>query len=186
MTEPVTFCIVDIETNGSDPEDSEVIQLSLLLVEVDPETGRALGPGCLSTQQREPRSMSKAVQEKVGISLESLRGAEFHEEALWAVYSQADYLVSHMREFDQHFLLPHLPDMASIPWLCILQDIPWQDEFDAEKFTLDKLIELTGGPVSNQDTVSDCQAMVRLLDQPLPTSMKTGFRYLLEGDSYQD
>jgi DNA polymerase III epsilon subunit-like protein len=45
MTEPVTFCIVDIETNGSDPEDSEVIQLSLLLVEVDPETGRAPGPG---------------------------------------------------------------------------------------------------------------------------------------------
>ena len=179
MTEPVTFCIIDIEANGTDPEESEVIELSLLLVDVDPETGRALGPGSLCTQQREPRSMSKAMQDKVGMTLDALRGTEFHTEALHAVYSQADYLVSHMREFDQHFLLPHLPEMASIPWFCLLKDIPRQQEFDGEKFTLDKLIELTGGPVSSQDTVSDCRAMVRLLDQPLPASKRTGFSYLM-------
>lgn len=180
MTEPVTFCIIDIEANGTDPEESEVIELSLLLVDVDPETGRALGPGSLCTQQREPRSMSKAMQDKVGMTLDALRGTEFHTEALHAVYSQADYLVSHMREFDQHFLLPHLPEMASIPWFCILQDIPWYVEFDNENFTLDKLIALTGGPVSSQDTVSDCQAMAQLLNQPLPASKTTGFSYLLD------
>lgn len=124
MSETAVALIVDTETTGLSAGD-EPIELALIRCSIDSQ-GNQVGEAFRYCGRREPAVPINPRAQKVhGITLESLRGADFDHATVARLIGEADVLVAHNASFDARMLAKLYPDVRRKSWRCTYRQWPW-------------------------------------------------------------
>jgi DNA polymerase-3 subunit epsilon len=176
----VKLAIVDVETTGLDPEENELIGLSVVCVDVDRVTGEFLEVLGSYSGQREPtQPMPPDVEQITGILATDLEGTRLDLARINALLEGCELVLAHNAAFDRAFLAPHVPVIERFKWACSLRDIDWFGIEQQSKASIDHLLSLYNLNESNGTPADDCRALIQILGRPLPVSCHTGFAALL-------
>jgi DNA polymerase-3 subunit epsilon len=158
--------IVDTETTGTDPSVGKVIELAVVVFEYCAATG-VVGRVLESYDGLEdpgvpiPQS-STAIH---GITDEMVRGQRIDEASVARVLDGVGLVIAHNAGFDRKFLEPRLPLMASLPWACSWQEVPWS-EAGIESSKLEYLAYRYGFFYEGHRAEIDCRALLEVLRRP--------------------
>lgn len=174
------LAVVDIETTGLDPLQDELICLAVVCLELDLLSGKLLKIIDSYTGQREPTyPMTTAVEQMLGLSATELAGQVIDTQRISALLQGCELVIAHNAAFDRSFIEPHVPSCGHWVWACSLRDIDWFDTEQQPSASIDHLLLLYGLQACNGTPLADCQALISILDMPLPVSDGTGFAALL-------
>jgi DNA polymerase-3 subunit epsilon len=120
------IAVVDVETEGFDPETDQVIEIAAALVQTDSEgritsiLGKAYG------LQDPGRPLMPKIAALTGLSDAKLEGQAIDIWKVTAVIARADAILAHSARFDAGFVRRLLPGVAQLPWVCSLNDVDWR------------------------------------------------------------
>lgn len=171
--------ILDTETTGLDPATDHIIELALLRVEVDADTGRALRLTDRYVGLEDPgRAIPPFIEQLTGITDLMLTGCLLDEDRIAAMLEGDPLVIAHQARFDRPFVEARLPRFASLSWACSIADIDWKRE-GIGSCKLDYIAGHMGWFFDAHRAEADCQALLAVLDRPLPRSGRTGFAHLM-------
>lgn len=173
------LAVVDSETTGIDPEMDEVICLSVLCVRVDRLDGRFLGVVGSEVEWQEPDFYFEEAQAITEVPMSSLAGRRFDRAKVDAPLAQTDLVVAHNAVFEWAFLTPLFPALGQLRWACSLDDIDWSSEHNVSHPLIANILEACGHEPHDGSPADACNALVKVLSQPLPRSSETGFCRLI-------
>lgn len=174
------LAVVDVETTGLDPQEHELIGLSVVCVEVDRVTGEFLKVLGSYSGQREPtKPMLAEIEQVIGIRAADLAGMSLDLVRIDALLEGCELLLAHNACFDRSFLAPHVPLFEHFAWACSLRDIDWSGAEQQSMASIDHLLSSYNLKESDGTPADDCCALIEILSKPLPVSGETGFAALL-------
>jgi DNA polymerase-3 subunit epsilon len=89
-----------------------------------------------------------------------------------AAVGNPSIVIAHHAEFDRPFLERRFDFFSRLPFACSMRQVAWEDEgFEDTKLTY--LLMKAGLFHRPHDAASDCAAVLRLLDSPLPSGVTT-------------
>ncbi len=175
--------LLDTETTGLDASREKIIELALVRVEVDAETGRPCGAVQVYDGLEDPgMPISPEIETLTGISNDMVRGQRLDEARVAELLAGADLIVAHNAAFDRPFVEARLPAFAQLPWACSFADIDWRTEGQSSA-KLENLALSQGWFYDAHRAEMDCHALLAVLGQTLPTSQQTGLARLLRAGS---
>ena len=162
-----------MESTGLSLEDDEVVQLGMLPFSYDAVSGKILSvhKGQAFVGLREASvPMSQEASLITGITDQDLVGKKIDQAEVERIVAGADVVIAHNAAFDRPMVEKVWQCFEAKPWACTLADVDWLSEgFAAGK--LDYLGLQFGWFYDGHDALTDCEACLALLTQPLP---KTG------------
>lgn len=171
--------LLDTETTGLDASREKIIELALVRVEVDAETGRPCGAVQVYDGLEDPgMPISAEIEALTGISNDMVRGQRLDEVRVAELLAGADLIVAHNAAFDRPFVEARLPGFAQLPWACSFADIDWKTEGQSSA-KLENLALSHGWFYDAHRAEMDCHALLAVLGQTLPKSQQTGLARLL-------
>lgn len=176
--------IVDTETTGLNAQQDCLIELGLLVFDYDPQTGQPIH--LVSTYQglEDPkRPIPAEIVQLTGITDEDVAGQSLDVPRIRKLLTGVSLVIAHNAAFDRPFLEKRLPFFQEVPWGCSLQEIPWEAEgLNSKK--LDYIAVQMGFFFDAHRSLTDCQALLRILSLPLPRSSTLGMSHILahQGD----
>jgi DNA polymerase-3 subunit epsilon len=175
------MAILDTETTGFSGDD-ELIEIALLLVSFDRESGQVLKVEEEYQGLREPSVPSDKRAKKVhGIEDHELVGKSLDYSYIKSILDKADLIVAHNASFDRRFVTKIVPEASEKSWYCSMNGIKWR----SKGFSSTKLAELLDEHSISVDTrhraMADAWATMKLLSIP---DRETGKPYLDELLSY--
>lgn len=171
--------LLDTETTGLDASREKIIELALVRVEVDIETGRPCGAVQVYDGLEDPgMAISAEIEALTGISNDMVRGQRLDEARVAELLAGADLIVAHNAAFDRPFVEARLPAFAQLPWACSFADIDWRTEGQSSA-KLENLALSHGWFYDAHRAEMDCHALLAVLGQTLPKSQQTGLARLL-------
>ena len=120
------IAVIDVETEGLDPETDQVIEIAAALVRTDSEgritsiLGKAYG------LQDPGRPLMPKIAALTALSDAKLEGQAIDVENVTAVIARADAILAHGARFDAGFARRLLPGIVHLPWVCSLNDVDWR------------------------------------------------------------
>jgi len=118
---PKKLLIIDTETTGLDPSDSQCIEVGAILFSLDFRAVLAQQSFLLPVSTNDAEHINKIPAEISMINQPWLEGLNYFN----SLVSSADLLVAHNVAFDKKwFGIDPLPQLKK-PWLCTMEDIPW-------------------------------------------------------------
>ncbi len=122
-----TALILDCETTGLETTD-KVIEIGMLLVEFDRETGK-IGAilETLSGFEDPGEPLSPEITKITGITDADVKDHQFNDEAVERLASRADLVIAHNAGFDRKMMEARFPVFERSYWACSFVDIPWSD-----------------------------------------------------------
>ena len=194
LTDPATddgntglALIVDTETTGMDKQQDQVIELGMLLVRYQRDTGRfvdIIGRYCGLEDPGVP--LSQVVQTVTGLSDADLAGQTMDDERVMQLIADADLVIAHNAAFDRPFLERRWPLFKDKAFACSVNEIDWM----ASGFTsakLELLVYHCGHFYDSHRALNDCHALLFVLSQLLAPTGESAMNQLLrraEGSSY--
>ena len=163
----VHIAVVDSETTSLDPGTAEVIGLGVLCVRVDRARGQMLSMVGSAFGWQEPKSYPPAAEAVTGLSASQLVGCRLDRPRIEALLSQADLVVAHHAAFERPFLEPLFPQLAELRWACALYDIDWRTGQHMSHPSINGLLNAYGLGSSDKTPEGDCNALVKIMSQPL-------------------
>ncbi|MDP1654809.1 MAG: 3'-5' exonuclease [Hylemonella sp.] len=171
--------LLDTETTGLDASREKIIELALVRVEVDIETGRPCGAVQVYDGLEDPgMPISAEIEALTGISNDMVRGQRLDETRVAELLAGVDLIVAHNAAFDRPFVEARLPAFAQLPWACSFADIDWKTEGQSSA-KLENLALSHGWFYDAHRAEMDCHALLAVLGQTLPKSQQTGLARLL-------
>lgn len=171
--------VLDTETTGLDWRKDKVIELALLLVEVDVDTGLPLKVLDVYDELEDPGMPIPATALRVtGITDDMVRGKRLDEDRIATLMDGVSLVIAHNARFDRAFLEARLPAFAALPWACSLADIDWGEEGRGSA-KLEFLASELGWFYDAHRAEMDCHALLAVLAEALPRSGHSGLKALL-------
>ena len=171
--------VLDTETTGLSHQTDKIIELAMLLVQVDANTGLPFGPVEVFEGFEDPGMPIPAVaQEVTGIRDEMVQGHRLDDALVAAMVARADLVVAHNAGFDRPFVEARFPVFAAKAWACSFADIDWKAA-GAGSSKLSALAQDHGWFYDAHRAQVDCHALLQVLARPVPKSPSTGLSQLL-------
>jgi len=176
--------ILDTETTGLDWRAERIIELAMLAVDVDMQTGMPVGevevyedfedPGC---------SIPPEIVKLTGITDQDVKGQSLNEAKIKDMVSRADLIVAHNAGFDRPFVENRLDVFEHKAWACSFQGINWKAQ-GLGSAKLEFLCSEFGWFYDAHRAQVDCHALLRVLSSPLqsdkPDGISTGLLQLFK------
>lgn len=119
--------VIDTETTGLDPQADKVIEIGFVLVEVN-DNGKVFRVLERYNGMRDPgEPLSDQIKKITGITDADLAGKTFDLPCIDAAIARADIVVAQNAAFDRKFLEKDFKALEKKPWLCSLQQGPWEE-----------------------------------------------------------
>ncbi|HET8869674.1 MAG TPA: 3'-5' exonuclease [Aquabacterium sp.] len=177
----VKVAILDTETTGLDATRDQIIELALILVDVDSQSGQPIKVTHVYDELEDPGRPIPADAVKVtGITDDMVAGKRLNDELIVDLISGVSLVIAHNARFDRGFVERRLPAFAALPWACSVTEIDWSAEGRGSA-KLEFLAHELGWFYDAHRAEMDCHALLAVLTQPLPISGVTGLKRLLDG-----
>ena len=171
--------ILDTETTGLDQGRERIIELALLCVDVDCETGLPVGPVQVYDGLEDPgKPIPPEVVGITGIQDADVRGKALDEARIDALLEGVELVIAHNAGFDRPFVERRLARFATLPWACSFADIDWKAQGRGSA-KLENLAQELGFFYDAHRAEMDCHALLAVLAAPLPLGNQTGLQRLL-------
>jgi DNA polymerase-3 subunit epsilon len=174
----VRSCVVlDTETTGLNRTEDQIIEIGLVEVKFNSETGDALSAENVYTAFQDPgMPLSEEVKAITGITDEMVKGHSIDWSIVSNLIADADIVAAHNAAFDRPFIERHVPASSSKIWGCSLKQIDWS----AKGYAIQKLEILGiyhGFFIDAHRALNDTKALSYLLSLK---NESTGTTYLSE------
>ncbi|MCL5780884.1 MAG: exonuclease domain-containing protein [Firmicutes bacterium] len=156
--------IVDVETTGLDPEEDEIIELSIILFTFNRDTGEIREIVDEYTGLNEPSVPIKRGATKVnGLKMDDVEGEYLDDDKIISIIGRAEFIVAHNAKFDLGFI--GYKAAYTKPWFCSMNGIAWRRKGFASK-ALQNLLKDHGINVDKKHRAGDdVKATLALLSQ---------------------
>lgn len=171
--------ILDTETTGLDPVTDKIVELGLVLVEFCPVTGQAYDVLDRFNGLEDPGMPISPDATKVHhITDAMVQGQRIDDAEVNRLVALADVVIAHNAKFDRPLAEARWPSLELKAWACALTQIPWQSEgFGSAK--LEFIAYRLGLHFTGHRAVADCEALLEVLQHPLPESGELAMKVLL-------
>ena len=177
----VRVAILETETTGLYPASDRIIEIAVILVRADPDTGEVQEELGRYEALQDPGFpipwMAYAVH---GISDAMVKGQVIDTAAVRTLVSQADLVVAHNAGFDKGFVAQVLPEATELLWACSCRGIPWRRHFpvfNAKLQDLARHFRIQGGAAHR--ALGDVETTLALLATQLPDQGRTALGHLI-------
>ena len=177
----VKVAILDTETTGLDTVKDQIIELALILVDVDAQTGLPLKVTHVFDELEDPgRPIPAEAGRVTGITDEMVAGKRLDDDKILDLIAGVGLVIAHNARFDRAFVERRLPAFVALPWACSVSEIDWSAEGRGSA-KLEFLAHEMGWFYDAHRAEMDCHALLAVLAEPLPVSGVTGLKRLLDG-----
>ena len=161
--------ILDTETTGLDWRAESIIELAMLAVDVDMQTGKPVGEVEVYEDFEDPgRPIPPEIVKLTGITAQDVKGQRLNEEKIKDMVERADLIVAHNAGFDRPFVENRLEVFEHKAWACSFQGINWKAQ-GMGSAKLEFLCSELGWFYDAHRAQVDCHALLRVLASPLKT-----------------
>lgn len=172
--------ILDTETTGLNPETDKIIELGMVSFEFCASTGQAFRVLGRFNQLEAPGFPIPPESTKVhGITDDMVRGKVIDENEVISFIENAKLIIAHNAKFDRPFVESRFPVFQNKAWACSLSQIPWKEEGFGSA-SQEFLAYRFGFHYEGHRASNDCNALLEILQQPMPASGALVLRRLLE------
>ena len=119
------IAFVDVETTGTSPHVSEVIELGIVLAEYQ-------GNGVMHfvdeyCEFRQPSTpIPSMITRLTGINDRMVKGKALDRGRILDIFKKADAIVAHNASFDRGFIIRLFPETIENDWYCSVRQIKWK------------------------------------------------------------
>lgn len=166
--------ILDTETTGLDWRTERIIELAMLAVDVDLQTGMPVGEVEVYEDFEDPGySIPPEIVKLTGITDQDVKGQALNEAKIKDMVSRADLIVAHNAGFDRPFVENRLDVFEHKAWACSFQGINWKAQ-GLGSAKLEFLCSEFGWFYDAHRAQVDCHALLRVLSSPLQSDKPDG------------
>jgi DNA polymerase-3 subunit epsilon len=168
--------ILDTETTGLDWRAESIIELAMLAVDVDLQTGKPVGEVEVYEDFEDPgRPIPPEIVKLTGITSQDVKGQKLNEAKIKDMVERADLIVAHNAGFDRPFVENRLEVFEHKAWACSFQGINWKAQ-GMGSAKLEFLCSELGWFYDAHRAQVDCHALLRVLSSPLQSDNSEGSR----------
>jgi len=165
--------VLDTETTGLDWRAESIIELAMLAVDVDMQTGQPVGAVEVYEDFEDPgRPIPAEITKLTGITSQDVSGQKLDEDKIRDMVQRADLIVAHNAAFDRPFAEHRLEVFEHKAWACSFAGIDWKAQ-GLGSAKLEFLCSELGWFYDAHRAQVDCHALLRVLSSPLKTSSDT-------------
>ena len=165
--------ILDTETTGLDSRSESIIELAMLAVDVDLQTGQLVGEVEVYEDFEDPgRPIPPEITKLTGITRKDVEGQKLNEAKIKDMVDRADLIVAHNASFDRPFVENRLEVFEHKAWACSFAGIDWKAQ-GLGSAKLEFLCSELGWFYDAHRAQVDCHALLRVLSSPLKPSAET-------------
>jgi DNA polymerase-3 subunit epsilon len=159
--------ILDTETTGLDWRAENIIELAMLSVAVDLQTGQPVGVVEVYEDFEDPgRPIPAEIVKLTGITTQDVKGQKLNEAKIIDMVQRADLIVAHNASFDRPFVENRLEVFEHKAWACSFAGINWKAQ-GLGSAKLEFLCSELGWFYDAHRAQVDCHALLRVLSAPL-------------------
>jgi DNA polymerase-3 subunit epsilon len=174
-----TIVILDTETTGLDSSRDQIVELALLRLQIDSQTGLPAGPVQVYDGLRDPgMPMPKIAREITGITDAMLAGQALDLARIDSLLDGVDLVIAHNASFDRPFVESLLSQAQELNWACSFADIDWTAAGHSSA-KLSYLASSLGWFYDAHRAEMDCHALLKVLMADLPGLGVNGLAHLL-------
>ena len=182
----ITVAILDTETTGTDPTRDKIIELGMVLIEICPETGQAYSVVDVFDELEDPGMPIPEESTRIHhITDAMVAGKRIDDARVESLLAKVALVIAHNAKFDRVFVEQRFAVFAGKAWACSWAQIPWSDE-GIGSAKLEFLAYSFGFHFSGHRAVNDCQALLEVLQQPMPASGTRAMQLLLNNARITD
>ncbi|UUZ66709.1 DNA polymerase III subunit epsilon [Polaromonas sp. P2-4] len=171
--------ILDTETTGLDHARDKIIELALVRVDVDMQTGQPVGPVQVYDGLQDPgMPIPKIAREITGITDAMVGGQQLDEVRIASLLEGVDLVIAHNAGFDRPFVEARLPQVAGLNWACSFADIDWTAA-GRSSAKLSYLASELGWFYDAHRAEMDCHALLTVLMAEVPGLGQSGLARLI-------
>lgn len=160
--------VVDVETTGFDPARERIIEFCGVPFAFEKESGRILEVGQAVSFLEDPgRPIPPDIVQLTGITDEMVAGKAIDETAVAALAADAGLVIAHNAAFDRPFVDRRLSAFRDKAWACSQREVPWKALGVSSGALEFLLMKRCGVFFDGHRADADCQAVIRLLQEPL-------------------
>jgi DNA polymerase-3 subunit epsilon len=172
--------VLDTETTGLEHSRDKIMELALLRVDVDLESGLPVGNVQVYDGLEDPGiPIPKEVQEITGITHAMVQDQRLDEERIAALLDGVDLVIAHNAGFDRPFAEARMAQFRGLAWACSFADIAWKAQ-GRRSAKLENLAQELGCFYDAHRAEMDCHALLAVLAAKLPQLPHTGLAHLVE------
>lgn len=176
----ITVAILDTETTGTAHDRDKIIELGMVLVELCPDTGQCYRIVEVFDELEDPGMPIPEESTRIHhISDAMVAGKQIDDRAVESLLANVALVIAHNAGFDRVFVEQRFPVFATKAWACSWAQIPWSAE-GIGSAKLEFLAYTFGFHYTGHRAVTDCLALLEVLQQPLPASGAKAMQRLLQ------
>lgn len=172
---------LDSETTGTDVEQDEVIELSMVAFDYDAEAGtvsRVYDESAFEGLRDPGRPIPPEAAKVNNITDEMVAGKTITDAEVEVFLEGVSLVIAHSASFDRPMVEKTWPVFRSLHWACSIEDMDWKNRGFGSN-SLEYLLMKQGYFFEGHRAKIDCLAGVALLAMPLPDG-EPALRILLE------